>query len=396
MTLDPDDLALADALLADRRDWQSALPVEAFERQFASWNGSGSAFAFASGRVALSAAVDALELRPGDQIVVPGYSCIVVANALRNAGLRPIFADIELETYGLDKDALQRSITGGTKAVLIQHLYGFVSRDVAATLEIARARGLAVIEDCAQSMGADYHGRKVGNLGDIAIFSGDPSKPFTCIQGGIATTNDERLAERLAAIRRGAATHDDATIANRLDNVALNYALHKDPRRWWHAELTWWRHGDEYHFGIPAAEVAGAPSSDAGCRMSAPIARLAAHQLSKLNHYNARRRSNVPRWEAWCDAHGFGKPLTTPGSTPVALRYPVLVTPEMKRDLRWAYRSLGVVPGTWFITHLHPSRELLQGVPNATQAVARCINFPTLYFEDRWSPDVSAPTSRSR
>jgi perosamine synthetase len=389
MTLDADDLALAADLLADRRDWASDAPVEMFERQFAAWNGSRSASAFASGRIALSAAIGALGLRAGDQVVVPGYSCVVVANALRNAGLEPVFADIELETYGLDKDALRRSIGGGAKAILIHHLYGFVSRDLEATLEIARARGLAVIEDCAQSAGATYHGRKVGNFGDVAIFSCDPSKPFTCVQGGIAVANDEGLAARLAATRRAAATHDDAAIANRIRNVALNYALHKDPRRWWKADLTWLRHGGAYHFGIPDAEVSGAPPADAGCRMSGPVARLAAHQLSKLDHYNARRRANMRRWEIWSDAHRFGKPLTLAGSTPIALRYPVLVTREMKRDIRWAYRTLGVVPGRWFVTHLHPAPEPIAGVPNATRAVAECINFPTLYFEDRWRPEAA-------
>jgi perosamine synthetase len=100
------------------------------------------------------------------------------------------------------------------------------------------------------------------------------------------------------------------------------------------------------------------------------------------------------RWEAWCDAAGFAKARVVDGSTPIVLRYPVLVIPEMKRDLRWAYRSLGVVPGTWFVTHLHPAPGAIDGVPNATRAVAECINFPTLYFHDRW--DSSARASRTR
>jgi dTDP-4-amino-4,6-dideoxygalactose transaminase len=391
MTLDDDDLALAAALLADRVEWASDAPVTAFEREFAEWNGSRAAFAFASGRIALGAAIDALGLRPGDDVVMPGYSCVVVANALRAAGVRPVFADIELETYGLDKDALRRSISGRTKAILIHHLYGFVSRDLDAVLDIARGRGLSVIEDCAQATGAVYDGRNVGNFGDVAIFSGDPSKPFTCIQGGIAVTNDEAIVPRLAAIRRAAPRQDDAAIENRLRNVSLNYALNKDPQRWWKADLVWLRHGNEYFFGIPDREVAGAAPLDAGCRMSGPIARLAANQLRKLDHYNARRRANAARWDMWCDAHGFTKPLTLPRSTPIVLRYPVLVTPDMKRDLRWAYRSLGVVPGTWFVTHLHPAPGRLDGVPNASRAVEQCINLPTLNFEDRWTAVVSSP-----
>jgi perosamine synthetase len=386
MTLDEDDLALAAALLADRREWMATAPVEAFEKQFAEWNGSRAAFAFASGRIALRAAIDALGLQPGDELVLPGYTCIVVVNALRSAGVCPVYADIELDTYGLDKDALLLSLTPRTRAVLIHHLYGFVSRDLDALLEIARSRGLRVIEDCAQAAGAVYQGLHVGNFGDVAIFSGDPSKPFNCVQGGVAVANDDALIARLLTLRRAAPAQNDATIANRLGNVSLNYALSKDPRRWWKGELVWLRRGDQYFFGIPESEVAGAPPRDAGCRMSAPLARLAANQLVKLDYYNGRRRANAERWRTWCEHHGFAAPITLPGSTPMCLRYPALVTPEMKQDLRWAYRSLGVIPGNWFVTHLHPAPEPRLDLPNATRAVERCINFPTLYFEDRWRP----------
>ncbi|HJZ77584.1 MAG TPA: DegT/DnrJ/EryC1/StrS family aminotransferase [Vicinamibacterales bacterium] len=384
MTLDPDDVALAGALLADPSGWHDVAPVEAFERRFAAWIGSGHAFAFASGRIALRAAIEALALSPGAEIVLPGYTCVVVVNAIRNAGLIPVFADIELETYGLDKDALCRAISARTRAVLLHHLYGFVARDFEATLEVARARGLAVIEDCAQAAGAAYRGRRVGTFGDIAIFSGDPSKPFTCIQGGLATTNDGQLAARLTKARAAAAVHDAAAIARRLRNVELNYVMQKDPQRWWKAELLWHRRGSDYFYGIPGNEVQGGPPLDAGCRMAAPIARLAINQLEKLDHYNDRRRANARRWDEWCDASGFTRPTVVAGSAPIVLRYPVLVTSEMKRNLRWAYRTLGVVPGTWFETHMHPAPEHLDGVPNATTAVERCINFPTLFSEDRW------------
>ena len=386
MTIDLDDIDLAAALLKDRLDWISEEPVDAFERAFADWNGSRSAAAFASGRIALSAAVAALGLRAGDQVVMPGYSCVVVASALRNAGLQPVFVDIELDTYGLDKDSLRQSMTDRTRAVVMHHLYGFVSRDVDDILEICRTRGVRVIEDCAQSAGALHHGRKVGNFGDVGIFSCDPSKPFTCVQGGVATANDEEISARLSALRRAAPVQDHATIENRLRNVALNYALHKDPQRWWKADLAWLRDGTRYYYGINSLEAAGAPPSDAGCRMSGALARLAAHQLKKVDHYNVRRRANAGRWDAWCKVQGFARPLTVRDSTPIMLRYPVLVKPQMKRDLRWAYRSLGVVPGQWFVTHLHPSTERLPNLPNATRAVVECINLPTLFFEDRWRP----------
>jgi len=384
MTIDDDDLALASSMLGNRGDWHDAAPAAAFERAFREWNGSAAAFGFASGRIALSAAIEALGLGSGDDVVIPGYTCVVVANAFHNAGVRPVYADIELDTYGLDKDALSRAITPRTKAVLIHHLYGLVSRDIDAVLDIARTRGLRVIEDAAQATGAEYLGRKVGNFGDIGIYSADPSKLFTCVQGGVAVANDAAVATRLSVVDARGSKQNDRIVANRLRNLSLNYAMNKDPQRWWKAEITWLRHGSEYFYGIPEAEVAGHPPADAGCLLSGPCARLASNQLHKLDYYNARRRANAERWRKWCNAKGFAPPLVVPHSTPVFLRYPVLVTPEMKRDLRWAYRGLGIVPGTWFVSHLHPAATRLPDLPNATTAVERCINFPTLFFEDRW------------
>jgi perosamine synthetase len=386
MTLDDDDLTLAAALLADRRGWMDEAPVAAFERQFADWNGNAAACAFASGRIALRQSLDALGLQPGDEVVLPGYTCVVVPNALHAAGLHTVYADIELDTYGLDKDALLRALTPRSKAVLIHHLYGYVSRDLDAVLEIARRRGLRVIEDCAQAAGARYHGRHVGTFGDVGIFSLDPSKPFTCVQGGVAVANDEAVIAALRERRHAAPPQDETAIANRLANVSLNYALAKDPQRWWKGELIWWRDGDSYFYGIPDREVAGAAPIDAGCRMSAPLARLASNQLAKLDYYNTRRRANGARWDDWCRTQGFAGPMVVEGSTPIGLRYPVLVTPAMKRELGWAYRTLGVIPGQWFVTHLHPATEPRLDLPNATRAVERCINFPTLYYEDRWRP----------
>jgi len=386
MTIDDDDLALAESLLHERSGWGDSGPIQEFEDAFATWNGSRHALSFVSGRVALRAAVDALGLRPGDEVVVPGYTCVVVINALTQAGLTPVYADIEPQTFGLAHDALSAAITRKTRAVVVHHLYGLVSRDLIATIELARAHRLAVIEDCAQAAGAALADQKVGNFGDIGIFSADPSKPFTCVQGGLAVSNDERIAGRLADLQRSMKVHDQPTIENRLRNLALNYALNKDPQRWWKGELAWAQHGAEYFYGIPMSEIDGAAPSDADYRMSTPIARIALNQLKKLDYYNERRRANARRWIVWCRDNGFIAPLEVTQSTPTYLRFPVLVRPEMKRDLRWAYRSLGVVPGTWFSTHLHPAPIRLDQLLNATAAVDRCINFPTLFYEDRWRP----------
>jgi dTDP-4-amino-4,6-dideoxygalactose transaminase len=112
--------------------------------------------------------------------------------------------------------------------------------------------------------------------------------------------------------------------------------------------------------------------------MPAPLAALGLAQLAKLDAYNRERRLSALRWQRWCSEHGYRQPFILPGSVPVFLRYPVLVEAERKRDLAWAEQALGVRPGVWFRTPLHPGPERPPDCPNAELAAQRCINLPCL------------------
>ena len=153
-TLDADDAERARSWLQRRERWYDTRIVEDFEARFAAWNESDDAVAFMGGRVALSAIIDALELRPGDEVIVPGYTCIVVPNAFHFAGVDVCYADIELDTYGLDVRACEERITSRTRAIVVHHLYGLVCRDYDALYELAARHKLCVIEDCTHAAGA--------------------------------------------------------------------------------------------------------------------------------------------------------------------------------------------------------------------------------------------------
>ena len=378
MTLDEDDVALAERWLKDRTAWHDEPVVSNYEKTFAAWNGSKHASAFMSGRVALSACLHALELQPGDEVIVPGYTCVVVANAFEFAGVRPAYADIELDTYGLDAEQLPGRITSRTRAILIQHLYGLVCRDYEAILKIAAAHGLKVIEDCAHACGAEYHGTKVGNRGDVAFYSSEQSKVFNTIQGGLAVTNQDALAVRLREYCQAAAVPDEAWIDRQLHNVILNFFQFKHPGRWWRGDWANWCHGSKRLVSTTKDEERGTRPAHYGRRMPAPIAALGLNQLRKIDGYNKQRRATARHWDQWCAARGYTPPRVVEGSVPVFLRYPVLVEPERKQDRAWAKRELNVELGVWFASHLHPSHRPVTGCPNADTAVARCINLPCL------------------
>ena len=328
--------------------------------------------------MALSACIYALNLKPDDEVILPGYTCVVVPNAFHFAGVKTVYSDIELDTYGLDASVIEEKITPNTKTILLHHLYGLVCRDYEEIIEIARKHGLSVIEDCAPSTGAVFKNRKVGNLGDVAIYSTEQSKVLTTIQGGMATTNDDLLAGRVKEYYDQASYPHTELIDKQLHSVIMNYYSYKDPKRWWKGDLVRLLHMDKIIISTTKEEEHGIKPAYYGSKMPSPVAAIGLNQIKKVDNYNQKRRQTAKMWDSWCDSHGYTKPVIVPNSIPVYLRYPVMVEPEKKKDRSWAYKELGIYLGVWFVSNIHPSSLPVDGCPNADSAVKACVNFPTL------------------
>ncbi len=377
MTLDRGDRRLARRLLR-HPGLAGPSDVDAYEAEFAAWNGSRHAVSFTAGRVALAACIEALELKAGDEVVMPGYTCTVVPNAFENAGVEIVYCDIELDTYGPDFESLSKRIGPRTKAVLLQHLYGIPARDTARIVDLAREHGLWIIEDCAQSTGAAIDGTRIGNFGDVAIYSSEVSKAFTTVQGGLATSNDDALGARLRAYQAKLGPVPDERVDELLGMVDLLWKRYRTlrPRRlekrfqpYYDANAIVSTLDEEHEGGRPSQGYHPLPPA---------LALLGRRQLRKLDRLNAERRANAATIMAWCARQGFTVPTPGPGAAPVYVRIPVLVSPERKIKRRWAVSKVGVLPGVWFTSHLHPGNRRVDGCPNADEAIARCINFPGL------------------
>lgn len=175
--------------------------VEGLERELARYLHVGHAIGVSSGTDALLVALMALDIGAGDEVITSTYSFFASAGSIVRAGARPVLVDIEPDTFNMDPAALEAAITPRTRAILPVHLYG-QSADLDAILATARSRGLAVIEDAAQAIGARYKSRLVGGSGDIGCFSFFPSKNLGGFgDGGLVTTNDDRLAARVRMLR---------------------------------------------------------------------------------------------------------------------------------------------------------------------------------------------------
>jgi dTDP-4-amino-4,6-dideoxygalactose transaminase len=197
--------------------------VAVLEEEVAAMLGCRSAIGCASGSDALLLALMALGIGPGDEVIVPPFTFVATASSVVRLRAKPVFADIDPATYNLDPRQIEPLITPRTKAIIPVHLFG-LSADMDAITEIAGARNLAVIEDAAQAIGAQYKGRYVGTIGTFGCFSFFPSKNLGGAgDGGMITTNDPALADALKVLRvhgsRSRYTYEKIGINSRLDTL---------------------------------------------------------------------------------------------------------------------------------------------------------------------------------
>lgn len=196
--------------------------VKGFEQQFADYTGVKECVACNSGTDALYLALRALQIGCGDEVITTPFTFIATAEVITVVGATPVFVDIDPKTFNLDVTQLKAAITKRTKAILPVHLFG-QSVDMTALMAIANEAGIAVIEDCAQAVGAQWKGQKVGSIGHIGCFSFYPTKNLgACGDGGAVTTNDPAIADSIRKLREHGMSsvryrHDETGINSRLD-----------------------------------------------------------------------------------------------------------------------------------------------------------------------------------
>ncbi|WP_028059329.1 DegT/DnrJ/EryC1/StrS family aminotransferase [Candidatus Solirubrobacter pratensis] len=213
--------------------WVSQGPrVQAFENAFAARVGAEHAIATTNCTTALHLALYASGVGPGDEVIVPSLSFIATANAVWHCGATPVFADVEPLTYNLDPVAAERAITPRTKAIMPVHQIGLPA-DMDGFFAIGERHGVKIIEDAACAIGATYKGRPIGSLESPACFSLHPRKVITSGEGGMITTNDGALADRLRKLRQHAMDLSDLARHNAKDILFESY-----PERGWNTRMT--------------------------------------------------------------------------------------------------------------------------------------------------------------
>jgi dTDP-3-amino-3,4,6-trideoxy-alpha-D-glucose transaminase len=176
--------------------------VAAFEQEFAAYCGVSHGIGVGSGTEAIHVALLACGVGPGDEVITVSHTAVATVAAIEMAGARPVLVDIDPLRYTINPDKFEAAITSKTRAVIPVHLYGCPA-DLAPILEVAHAKNIMVIEDCAQAHGATYHGKRVGSWGEIAAFSFYPTKNLGAYgDGGALVTSDASLADRARIMRQ--------------------------------------------------------------------------------------------------------------------------------------------------------------------------------------------------
>jgi dTDP-4-amino-4,6-dideoxygalactose transaminase len=246
-----------------RSGWLTTGPrTKRFEREFATYVGAPYALAVNSATAAMHLALDAIGIRPGDEVIVPVYTFTATAEVILYKQAKPIFVDVDPLTCNIDPVQLERHITPKTRAVMVVHIAGLPA-EMDAILALARAHNLAVIEDAAHAFPARYRGRMIGTLGDLTAFSFYVTKPLATGEGGMLTTAHQQYAERASM-------------------MAL-HGISRDAWKRYSAEGSWFYEVLEAGYKYNMTDLAAA---------------LGLHQLARCEWLLARRRAIAQRYNA--------------------------------------------------------------------------------------------------
>jgi perosamine synthetase len=363
-----------------RRRLKGGPAISQFETEFARFVGARHACSFSAGRVGFYAVLKALGVGPGDEVLIQVPTHVVIANAIRYTGARPVFVDCSLATYNIDFEDAVRKLTPRTRALVLQHTFG-IPADLDCALSLASKYNLLLIEDCVHALGAEYRGRQVGSFGRAALFSTEETKTISSTMGGVVVTNDDELATALRSFQQRCPWQAESLVARYLVKFIL-YWLASEPHLHVCTRAAYELLGRRQPLprATSAEEALGLQPRVYGQRFSHAQALLALRQLRRINDNLAHRRAVTAAYAQCLVAGGFRVPREPAQANSAMLRFPVWV-----EDRQAAVRAAGrvAVLGTWFTSVLEEAAkpESLGYVPGdcprAEAAAQHLVNLPT-------------------
>ena len=354
-----------------------------YETAFSNWFNAKRAFSFWRGRVALYAILKAMGIGPGDEVIVPGYSCVMAVSPVVYLGAKPVFVDIESETFNMDVGQIESKITPRTQLIIAQHTYGYPA-DMEAILAIAERNGLEVIEDCCLSVGSRYKGKLTGTFAQSAFFSTQWNKIYTTGLGGMAICRNTEFAEKLQELRNRELIKVPfkKAVLMGMELALYKVAVFPNTLEFIRKCYRWLVHHNfiDGSASIPELTV---PEKPEGFFMgsSSVQARAGLRQLRLLERNIEHRKKLTRLYDQLLEQRGW-KVIKPPENTdPVLVRYPVRITDKWGA-IEKALQS-GIELGAWFETPLHPKEANIElfgyhwgSCPEAEKAAREVVNLP--------------------
>jgi len=382
-----DDIRLALKLLFQPRCWKTTKNNSLLiEEKFKEYLGVKHAFSFYSGRSALMAILNSLGLQANDEVLLQAFTCNAAVNPIIWSGLKPIFVDID-DTLNLGLEDFKRKITPSSKAVMVQHNFGWPAK-IEEISKIAKENNLFLIEDCAHSLGANYKGKLCGTFGEAAFFSFGRDKIISSIFGGMAVTNNEKIGEKLKEFQEKLYYPSNFWIFQQLLHPILmnwkimpSYAVHPFLGR---TVLGAFHQLSILSKAVYKKEKKGKIPPQFPKRFPNALAVLALNQFRKLERFNAHRRKIADFYEKELERFNLPLAKSQEGIEPTFMRYPVLIEKETNEILKEArkrkiylddgWRKSVVIPPDTDITKM---KYIAGSCPKAEKVAQSILNLPT-------------------
>ena len=374
------DCLVALRYLVDPRQLVQGPAITEYEQALARLIGVRYAYSFCHGRVGLYGLLHGLGIGLGDEVLLQAPTHIVVANAIRFTGAKPVYIDCCLDNYNMDLEQAEQHITPRTKALVLQHTFG-IPVDLDAALDLARRHSLELIEDCVHSLGATYDGRQVGSFGRAAFFSSEETKTISTTMGGMVVTDDPELAARLAEFQQRCAPQSWWQAASYVLKLVL-YHWMTEPHVHQFTRAIYEFFGKRNPLPQPTSdeEMHGSRPANYEQRLSNAQAALGLRQLRRLETNVAHRRATAMAYREQLSEQGFAVPHPPAKAEPAFVRYPVWVKdPDMTRGGVTRHATLG----TWFTSVLEEAISPACGdyvagsCPRAEEVARHLVNLPT-------------------
>ncbi|MFH1096816.1 MAG: DegT/DnrJ/EryC1/StrS family aminotransferase [Candidatus Desantisbacteria bacterium] len=357
--------------------------IERYEDKFKDYLSVSHASSFWKGRVALYAILKAMGIGEGDEVLVEGFTCVVVPNAVIFAGAKPVYVAPDPKTYNMDINQIESKITSKTKAIIAQHTFGLPA-DMDAILEIAQRHNLKVIEDCAPALGATYKGKKVGALGDAAFFSTQWSKGISTGLGGVAVTNNPEIGKAIERFKKECMPPSYREMSTLFTQLRL-YQIMYNPTLHWFGIKTH-RLLSKLGLFIPSStnEDLLSPRKPNGYEklFTNFQAKIGLRGFEKLDKDNEHRRYIASLYDGYLRENNLPVAYTEKAEGHIYLRYPLLV--KDKNAILKAAQFQNIEIGDWFISVLHPLNAPLNTAcyrdgdcPVGEKIAVHLINLPT-------------------